>query len=62
MKTFIQWLRSLSRPSVKDRREQMRIDMFWSFAEHNQGTDNRDLAGLFMTAAERARMRMQDDT
>lgn len=62
MKTFIQWLRSLSRPSVKDRREQMRIDMFWSFANRYNGTDDCDIAGLFMTAAERARQRLQDDT
>lgn len=62
MKTFIQWLRSLSRPSVKARREQMRIDMFWSFADRYNGTDDRDIAGLFMTAAERARKRLRDNT
>lgn len=62
MKSFLEWLRHIRLPSIQYRREQMRIDMFWSFADRNQGTDNRDLAGLFMTAAERARMRMQDET
>lgn len=57
MKTFIEWLKSLPKPkpSRKDRISQMKIDMFWSFADRYQGTDDRDIAGLFMTAAERAR-------
>ena len=62
MKTFIEWLRSMPKPSRKDRIAQMKIDMLWSFADMNQGTDNRDLAGLFMTAAERIRVKMGDDT
>lgn len=62
MKTFIEWLRAMSKPSRKDRVSQMKIDMFWSFADRYQGTDDRDLAGLFMTAAERARRRMQGET
>lgn len=52
----------MRRPSIQFRREQMRIDMFWSFADRYNGTDDCDLAGLFMTAAERARMRIQDET
>lgn len=62
MKTFIQWLRAMTRPSRKDRISQMKIDMFWSFADNSNGTDNHDIAGLFMTAAERARKRLSDNT
>lgn len=62
MKTFIEWLRSMPKPSRKERISQMKIDMFWSFAGNSNGTDNRDIAGLFMTAANRIRARMRDDT
>jgi hypothetical protein len=62
MKTFIEWLRAMPKPSKKDRIAQMKIDMFWSFAGNSNGTDNRDIAGLFMTAASRAEARMRDDT
>ena len=62
MKTFIDWLRSMPKPSRKDRISQMKIDMFWSFAGNSNGTDNRDIAGLFMTAAERIRVKMEDYT
>ncbi len=60
MKTFIEWLKSLPKPkpSRKDRISQMKIDMFWSFANNSNGTDNRDIAALFMTAAERLRVKM----
>jgi len=62
MKTFIEWLRSMTRTSKKDRIAQMKIAMFWSFAGNSNGTDNRDIAGLFMTAADRIRVKMGDDT
>ena len=62
MKTFIDWLRSMPKPSRKDGISQMKIDMFWSFAGNSNGTDNRDIAGLFMTAADRIRVKMGDDT
>lgn len=62
MKTFIDWLRAMPKPSRKDRVAKMKIDMFWSFAGNSNGTDNRDIAGLFMTAAERIRVKMGDDT
>lgn len=62
MKTFIEWLRSMSKTSRKDRISQMKIDMFWSFAGNSNGTDNRDIAGLFMTSADRIRVKMGDDT
>lgn len=52
----------MTRPSRKDRISQMKIDMFWSFADNSNGTDNHDIAGLFMTAAERARKRLSDNT
>lgn len=57
MKTFIQWLRSMKKPSRKDLMRE-KIDMFWSFADRYQGTDDRDIAGLFMTAAERLRVKL----
>lgn len=61
-KTFIDWLRSMPKPSKKDLSKQEKIDMFWSFANNSNGTDNYDIAGLFMTAAERLRVKMRDDT
>ena len=62
MKTFIDWLRVMPKPSKRDRIAQMKIDMFWSFAGNSNGTDNYDIAGLFMTAADRIRVKMGDDT
>ena len=62
MKTFIEWLRAMTKPSRKDRISQMKIDMFSSFAVNSNGTDNRDIAGLFITAADRIRVKMRDDT
>lgn len=62
MKTLIDWLRAMPKPSKKDLSRQEKIDMFWSFAGNSNGTDNRDIAGLFMTAAERLRVKMGDDT
>lgn len=52
----------MPKPSRKDASRQMKIDMFWSFAGNSNGTDNRDIAGLFMTAADRIRVKMGDDT
>ena len=62
MKTFIEWLRSMTKPSRKYRIAQMKIDMFSSFAVNSNGTDNRDIAGLFMTATDRIRVKIMDDT
>jgi hypothetical protein len=62
MKTFIQWLRAMTKPSRKDAIRANKIAMFKSFADKYEGTCDYDLNGMWLTAARRVEVRMRDDT
>lgn len=62
VKTFIEWLRSMTRPSKKDTARTNKIAMFKSFADKYEGTCDYDLNGMWLTAASRLRVKMWDDT
>jgi hypothetical protein len=62
MKTFIEWLRAMTKPSRKDAIRANQIAMFKSFAGNYEGTCDYDLNGMWLTAARRVEVRMMDDT
>jgi len=62
MKTFIQWLRAMTKPSRKDSIRENKIAMFKSFADKYKGTVDYDLNGMWLTAAHRVELGMRDDT
>lgn len=62
MKTFIEWLRAMTKPSRKDAIRANKIAMFKSFAGKYEGTCDYDLNGMWLTAARRVELGMRDDT
>lgn len=62
MKTFIDWLRAMPKTSRKDTDRTNKIAMFKSFADKYEGTCDYDLNGMWLTAADRLRVKMMDDT
>jgi len=62
MKTFIEWLRAMTKPSRKDTIRANKIAMFKSFAGKYEGTCDYDLNGMWLTAARRVEVMMRDDT
>lgn len=62
MKTFIEWLRAMVRPTRSTTNTMRRIDFGWDMAANYNGTQDSDLAGLWMTFAERERQKLGDAT
>ena len=52
----------MTRPSRKDTVRLNKIAMFKSFADKYEGTCDYDLNGMWLTAADRLRVKMGDDT
>lgn len=62
MKTFIEWLRAMVRPTRSTTNTMRRIDFGWDMANRYNGTQDADIAGMWMTFAERESQKLGDAT